>query len=446
MRHEASLLAPIAVAVAYEAGAAVFRSRGGGISVALAQVGALLLRARARRFLRAARAARERRAPAPRARRDRALLLARTARLAASPPCSARSRSSTRVRALHARAARYALVRTGEWRATSRRRCLVADRLALLWLRPLVERDALAQSRATASGCADSQQYADQLVDLGAAPLPARARGARAERRRAVAALFLAAARGARVRRRWARTCSAGRCSILAPDGGAVALRALLGRGRRSRRRAARPGSRRCRSRSRVGSRSPRAAWSCSAGRARGGDRAPARSGPATSATACAHGGPALATWVALVGGAARARRGAAVRPRDRARAPPLGRGRRGAVRAAGRRARLLALGPAATRPTRGALAAARPQPAHEGAEGRGRDRAGRGRATRSPPPRRSTSSPRPSRTSRTRTRTTRTARRRRPALARDATTRRSPRRYGATWAIRAGRLYRLPQ
>src|SRR5690348_10035400 len=38
MRHEGSLLAPIAVAVAYEAGSAVFGSRSGGVTVALAQV------------------------------------------------------------------------------------------------------------------------------------------------------------------------------------------------------------------------------------------------------------------------------------------------------------------------------------------------------------------------------------------------------------------------
>jgi hypothetical protein len=38
MRHEPSLLAPVAVAVAYEAGAAVFRSRGGGAAVAVAQL------------------------------------------------------------------------------------------------------------------------------------------------------------------------------------------------------------------------------------------------------------------------------------------------------------------------------------------------------------------------------------------------------------------------
>jgi 1,4-dihydroxy-2-naphthoate octaprenyltransferase len=38
MRHESSLLAPIAVAVAYEAGVAVFRSRAGGVAVALAQL------------------------------------------------------------------------------------------------------------------------------------------------------------------------------------------------------------------------------------------------------------------------------------------------------------------------------------------------------------------------------------------------------------------------
>jgi hypothetical protein len=37
MRHESSLLAPIALAVAYEAGTAVFRSRGGGVAVLLAQ-------------------------------------------------------------------------------------------------------------------------------------------------------------------------------------------------------------------------------------------------------------------------------------------------------------------------------------------------------------------------------------------------------------------------
>jgi hypothetical protein len=38
MRHEPSLLAPLAVAVAYEAGLALFRSRGGGVAVAFAQL------------------------------------------------------------------------------------------------------------------------------------------------------------------------------------------------------------------------------------------------------------------------------------------------------------------------------------------------------------------------------------------------------------------------
>ena len=38
LRHEPSLLAPIACAVGYEAGLAVFRSRGGGISVLLVQI------------------------------------------------------------------------------------------------------------------------------------------------------------------------------------------------------------------------------------------------------------------------------------------------------------------------------------------------------------------------------------------------------------------------
>ena len=59
---------------------------------------------------------------------------------------------------------------------------------------------------------------------------------------------------------------------------------------------------------------------------------------------------------------------------------------------------------------------------------------------------RRSTSSPRRSRTSRTRRRTTRTAARaavRHWVLTNDP---RVARRYGATWAIRNGRLYRLPQ
>jgi len=38
LKHESSLLAPLAVAVAYEAGTAVFRSRGGGVAVAAAQL------------------------------------------------------------------------------------------------------------------------------------------------------------------------------------------------------------------------------------------------------------------------------------------------------------------------------------------------------------------------------------------------------------------------
>ena len=67
------------------------------------------------------------------------------------------------------------------------------------------------------------------------------------------------------------------------------------------------------------------------------------------------HGGPALATWVALIGGLVALAAVLVLRPRPRARASPARRCRRRALRAAGRRPRLLALGARRTRaiPTR---------------------------------------------------------------------------------------------
>ena len=128
-------------------------------------------------------------------------------------------------------------------------------------------------------------------------------------------------------------------------------------------------------------------------------------------------------------------RAAAAVRPRRR---------RRCALHAAGADPRPRALEPArAVRPA-GALAPARAQPAHEGAEGRDRDRSGAGelpRRRRRAGLRRRVAG---RRTSPTHARTTRTARR--TAVLRWVRTNDPsiPRRYGATWAIRAGRLYRL--
>ena len=70
--HEASVLAPIAVLAAYEAGLALFRAVGPAAAAAAAQVALIALRARPRRRVHRPRAARHRLAPDPRAGRARA--------------------------------------------------------------------------------------------------------------------------------------------------------------------------------------------------------------------------------------------------------------------------------------------------------------------------------------------------------------------------------------
>ncbi len=157
------------------------------------------------------------------------------------------------------------------------------------------------------------------------------------------------------------------------------------------------------------------------------------------------HGGPALATWVALVGGLV----GAGRRRRAEARPARAAWARRGGGRSASRcpsSSRRRGTGARASPATRTRSRRGSSTAAHGGAEGRRRDRAGADelpRHRRRPGVRRRAAR---HRTSRTRRRTTRTPASRAVhhwVLTNDQ---RVARRYGATWAIRSGRLYRLPR
>ena len=120
MEHEASLLVPLACLVAYEAGVAVFGSAAAGLSRARGVARALLLRGRARRVVRDARAAGNRVAAAARAGGVRALLpLGRLAALAGPRRARGRVRGA-RARAPDLRALRAAAAR--RLRARARRR------------------------------------------------------------------------------------------------------------------------------------------------------------------------------------------------------------------------------------------------------------------------------------------------------------------------------------
>ena len=211
VRHEPSLLAPLACRVAWEAGVAVFGSRWAGSSLAR--------RARSRVFCFGpghggsyaslalpATAARQLLVPAG----DRALLR-RVAGAAAprSPPSSARSRSLHPTYALFLLVplAAFALLRAREWRdvrARARRRRRADRRSSLLWLRPIVdetvshdpgpgERAARARSTtATSSWCATSTTSGSRPRSFGRSGAVA------------VAALLLLPLAALALRRRWA--------------------------------------------------------------------------------------------------------------------------------------------------------------------------------------------------------------------------------------------------
>ena len=297
-------------------------------------------------------------AAAARAGRVRALLHLASRRGAGptrprSPPRSARSRSCTRPtrssrwsrsRALRARAA----APSGAASAVALAAAVVPTLLALLWLRPLVDETlshnpSAAEKRARARATTPSE-----LVVCSRAPLPARRRGGRPYRR----------GRGRRARARAARRArgppALGRVRArrdgldARADARAGALHPLLGR-RLALAVAPRGRLRPVRVRVRRRARAARPLGAARAARARRRDRRSSTPGRATSATASATAGPAVVTWFAFVGGAAALVLGLVLRARRRrASGYVLGALAAVALRAAGRRARLPPLEPAA--------------------------------------------------------------------------------------------------
>ena len=208
MRHEGSLLVPIAVAVAYEAGAAVFRSRAAGVTVALAQVALFCF------------------APGGGGSYAQLSQPANAARQILAPAAIAlffsRSYAATAVvfGALVLVHSSYALfmlvplvvVAYREWRAyLSAALPVVAG---LLWLRPLVK-ETRAHTPSDVERLRGLQQYADQLVISGPhhfrlAPEVLGRTGAVA-----IAALFLLPVTALAIRRRWAQYVLGGSLLIL---------------------------------------------------------------------------------------------------------------------------------------------------------------------------------------------------------------------------------------
>ena len=208
MRHEPSLLAPVAVAVAYEAGVAVFRARAGGVTLALAQV-ALFCFAPGNggsyaQLAQPANAARQILAPA-------AIALFFTRRYAATVVVFGT------LALVHSSYALFMLVPLvvlayREWRAYLAAAVPVAA--VLLWLRPLVN-ETRAHNPSDVERLRGLQQYADQLVISGPhhfrlAPEVLGRTGAVA-----VAALFLLPLTAFAIRRRWAQYALGGSLLIL---------------------------------------------------------------------------------------------------------------------------------------------------------------------------------------------------------------------------------------
>jgi hypothetical protein len=208
MRHEPSLLVPVAVAVAYEAGAAVFRSRAGGVTVALAQVALFCFAPGGggsyAQLAQPANAARQILAPA-------AIALFFNRRYAATAVAFAA------LALVHSSYALFMLVPLlviayREWRAYLAAAVPVAA--VLLWLRPLV-RETRAHNPTDVERLRGLQQYADQLVVSGPhhfrlAPEVMGRTGAVA-----VAALFLLPLTALAIRRRWAQYVLGGSLLIL---------------------------------------------------------------------------------------------------------------------------------------------------------------------------------------------------------------------------------------
>ena len=208
VRHEGSLLAPIAVAVAYEAGAAVFRSRAGGVTVALAQVALFCFAPGGggsyAQLSQPANAARQILAPA-------AIALFFSRNYAATAVVFG---ALTLVHSSYAlfMLVPLAVLAVREWRAYL---AAAAPVLAvLLWLRPIVN-ETRSHDPSDAERLRGLQQYADQLVISGPhhfrlAPEVLGRTGAVA-----IAALFLLPLTALAIRRRWAQYVLGGSLLIL---------------------------------------------------------------------------------------------------------------------------------------------------------------------------------------------------------------------------------------
>jgi len=208
MRHEGSLLAPIAVAVAYEAGAVVFRSRAGGVTVALAQVALFCFAPGGggsyAQLSQPANAARQILAPA-------AIALFFSRNYAATAVVFGT------LALVHSSYALFMLVPLvvlahREWRAYLAAAAPVVT--VLLWLRPLVK-ETRAHNPRDVERLRGLQQYADQLVIAGPhhfrlAPEVLGRTGAVA-----IAALFLLPLTALAIRRRWGQYVLGGSLLIL---------------------------------------------------------------------------------------------------------------------------------------------------------------------------------------------------------------------------------------
>jgi hypothetical protein len=208
LRHEPSLLVPIAVAVAYEAGVAVFRARAGGVTLALAQVALFCFAPGGggsyAQLAQPANAARQILAPA-------AIALFFTRRYAATAVVFGT------LALVHSSYALFMLVPLvvvayREWRAYLAAAVPVAA--VLLWLRPLVN-ETRAHNPSDVERLRGLQQYSDQLVISGPhhfrlAPEVLGRTGAVA-----VAALFLLPLTALAIRNRWAQYVLGGSLLIL---------------------------------------------------------------------------------------------------------------------------------------------------------------------------------------------------------------------------------------
>ncbi|MGN6799141.1 MAG: hypothetical protein ACTHKS_13460 [Gaiellaceae bacterium] len=208
MRHEGSLLAPVAVAVAYEAGAAVFRTRAGGVTVALAQVALFCFAPGGggsyAQLSQPANAARQILAPA-------AIALFFSRNYAATAVVFGA------VSLVHSSYALFMLlplvvIAYREWRAYLA--AAVPVGVVLLWLQPLVK-ETRAHDPSDVERLRGLRQYADQLVIGGPhhfrlAPEVLGRTGAVA-----IAALFLLPMTALAIRRRWGQYVLGGSLLIL---------------------------------------------------------------------------------------------------------------------------------------------------------------------------------------------------------------------------------------